>query len=240
MKKIYLLFFFTFLVHFTVISQHYQHYVMWSKCVFQKKINDRWDIAAELHMRRQNDFTTEGINIFESSLAEAYRVAAIRKFKNWTVSFAPIVFHAAPLYAKTADFNRPIRWEIRPSWYVEWVKKLTKTWSVRSRLGYEYRLFQKTDHSWGDEQGRIRMRFQIRHEFNSHNMVYLSDEPMYNVIPNVPANGFSQNQFTLTYNHTFSPHFITEVGYMWNHRQRATLVEFDEEQVLQTNFIFRL
>ncbi|MEY4540967.1 MAG: hypothetical protein RLZZ306_2724, partial [Bacteroidota bacterium] len=28
--------------------------------------------------------------------------------------------------------------------------------------------------------------------------------------------------------------------YMWNHRQRPTLIEFDEENIMQTHFIFRL
>ena len=93
---------------------------------------------------------------------------------------------------------------------------------------------------FGDEQARIRLRIQWRYNLNKNNILYVSEEPLLNIPPNLPANNFSQNQLTLMLSHAFSPHFTTEIGYMWNHRQRVSLVEFDEENTLHTHFIIRL
>ncbi len=117
---------------------------------------------------------------------------------------------------------------------------MAKNWIFRSRVGYEYRIFKRLDDSWGDEQARLRLRLQLRYNWNPNNTIFLSEEPLYDIPPNLPANTFSQNQLYLGYNHSFNSHFSTEIGYSWNHRQRATLVEFDEENILQTHFIFRL
>lgn len=221
-------------------AQNYQHYTLWSRLQVNKKLTDHWEMNAEVHWRRQSDFTSNSANPLALKLTEAYRVSAIYRAKEMAYSFAPAVFHSYPLYAKNGDLARADRWEIRPVLFAEWTKALSKKWTFRSRLGYEYRLFQLTDGSWGDSQGRARLRFQMRYNVNKNNIVYISEEPLYNVVPNVPANVFSQNQLYFAYNHAFTHHFSTEVGYMWNHRQRNTLTEFDEENVLQTHFIFWL
>jgi hypothetical protein len=240
MKKIFTVFLLFFLTLRSSFAQHYEHFTSWNRLAINKTFNQHWEMNAELHWRRQNDFTTPSPNPLALKLQEGYRISAVYRVKEMAFSFAPIVFHSYPLYGKTTDFVRPTRWEIRPILFTEWTKILSPKWTFRSRLGYEYRMFQQTDNSWGDVQGRARLRLQMRYNLNPKNIAYVSEEPLVNVVPNVPANVFSQNQLYFAYNHTFSPHFSAEIGYMWNHRQRITLVEFDEENIVQTHFLFRL
>lgn len=240
MKKLFTGFIFSLLLSNASLGQTYEHFTFWSRLAVNKKLSEHWEMNAELHWRRQNDFTTSSPSPLSLRLSEGYRIAAVYRVKEVAFSFAPIVFHSYPLYAKNTDLARATKWEIRPILFVEWAKPLSKKWTMRSRLGYEYRMFQLADGSWGDEQGRVRLRLQMRYNINKTNLVYISEEPLYNVAPNVPTNSFSQNQLYFAYNHTFTPHFSAEIGYMWNHRQRATLVEFDEENILQTHLLFRL
>lgn len=221
-------------------AQNYQHFTSWNRFALQKKFNDNWEITADIHWRRQNDFSTSNISPFALKLMEGYRISTTYRTKNFAFSFAPFLLHTFPLYSKNSDLDRPDRIEIRPSFFGEWSKKLSDKWIFRTRLGYEYRIFKGDNDTWGNPQGRVRLRLQMRYSWNENNTVFISNEPLYNIPPNLPANSFSQNQLYFAYNHAFTPHFSFETGYMWNHRQRPTLIEFDEENILQTHFIFRL
>ncbi|PWK19451.1 uncharacterized protein DUF2490 [Arcicella aurantiaca] len=232
----------TFLIFFfaNCYAQEYSHFSSWNRFVVQKKINDHWELMGDVHIRRQNDFTSSSNSPFSLKLMEGYRFTTIYRNHGFAFSFAPFFLHTYPLYAKTKDLSVAARSELRPSFFTEWSKNLNEKWVFLSRFGYEYRIFKRVDDTWGDEQGRIRLRMQIRYNWDENNTVFVSEEPLYNIPPHLPANSFSQNQLYFAFNHDFSPHFTAELGYMWNHRQRASLVEFDEENVLQTHFIFRL
>lgn len=231
-----------FLLFFIDVSnaQHYQHFTSWNRLAVQKVFNNHWEMTADVHLRRQNDFNASNNSPLSLRLMEGFRVSTTYRAKNFAFSFAPFLLHTYPLYAKSTDLTRPDRLELRPSFFGEWTKQLSEKWIFRSRFGYEYRLFKRNDNSFGDEQGRVRLRLQIRYLWNEKNTIFVSNEPLYNIPPNLPANSFSQNQLYVAYNHAFTPHFSFETGYMWNHRQRPTLIEFDEENILQTHFIFRL
>ena len=224
----------------TCDAQHYQHFTSWNRLAVQKVFDKHWEITADAHWRRQNDFSSSNANPFALKLMHGFRISTIYRINEFALSFAPFLTYASPLYSKISDLSRPDRTELRPSFFGEWTKKLSDKWTFRSRFGYEYRLFKRADGIWGNEQGRVRLRLQMRYACNKNNTVFISNEPLYNIPPNLPANSFSQNQLYFAYNHTFTPHFSFETGYMWNHRQRPTLVEFDEENILQTHFIFRL
>jgi Protein of unknown function (DUF2490) len=221
-------------------AQNYQHFTSWNRFAVQKVFNNHWEMTADVHLRRQNDFNSSNNSPLSLKLMEGFRISTTYRTKNFAFAFAPFLLHTYPLYAKKSDLDRPDRLEIRPSFFGEWTKQLSDKWTFRSRFGYEYRLFRRNDGSLGDEQGRVRLRLQMRYSWNEKNTVFISNEPLYNIPPNLPANSFSQNQLYFAYNHTFTPHFSFETGYMWNHRQRPTLTEFDEENILQTHFIFRL
>jgi|GEM_PF-4704536 len=221
-------------------AQHYQHFSAWNRVLAQKKITEHLELSAEIHWRTQNSFDGSDFNPFARELMEGYKITTTYRKQEFAFSFAPFFTHSYPLYANVKDLNRPIRLEIRPSFLVEWNKKLTEKWTFRTRLGYEYRIFQRNDGIWGDEQARARVRLQFRYSYNAKNTVFVSEEPLFNIPPHMPTNSFSQNQLYFAYNHAFTPHFSVETGYCWNNRQRASLIEFDEENVLQTHFIFRL
>ncbi len=240
MRKLLTTFIFLIFFHFVTDAQHYEHFTSWNRILVQKKLSDNWEVSADVHWRRQNDFRSSSISPFALKLMEGFRIMTTYRTKNFSFSFAPFLLHTYPLYAKSTDLDRLDRLEIRPTIFGEWSKKLSQKWTFRSRLGYEYRIFKRDDGSLGDEQGRARLRLQMRYAWDKKNTIFISEEPLYNFAPNVPANSFSQNQLYLAYNHAFTSHFSFETGYCWNHRQRASLVEFDEENILQTHFIFRL
>lgn len=221
-------------------AQHYEHFTSWNRLSLQKKLSDHWEIAGDIHWRRQSDFTTTSINPLALKLMEGIRITTTYRINSFAFSFAPFLMHSSQLYSKNVDLTKPDRYEFRPTFFTEWTKKLSSTLSLRSRLGYEYRIFKRFDDVWGDEQARLRLRLQLRYGWDKKNTIIVSEEPLCNIPPNLPANSFSQNQLYFGYSHAFSSHFSTEIGYIWNHRQRASLVEFDEENILQTHFIFRL
>lgn len=226
-------------VSFLSQAQHYEHLTLWTRFSVQKKITSKFDIAAEYIWRRQSDFRSDKSNPMAMPLATGYRLNFIYRAKNWNYSLMNWLVRNNALYAKMSDFNRPDRWEIRPSFFAEWNHPLSKKWSLRLRGGYEYRFFKRDDDTWGDEQGRIRFRIQGRYNFNAKNMLLVHNEILYNFPPNVPANTFSQNQSYLGLQHNFTPHLSSEIGYIYNYRQRASLVEFDEENILQANLYIR-
>lgn len=240
MKMLLFIFGLIFLAYHLGFTQNYSHYTWWSRISIQKKLSNHFDVNADFLHRRQNDFTKRNYNLFSSRYVEAYRITTIYRIGDWALSLAPAVFNSFPLYAKFDDLKRPLRLEIRPVAYLEWTKAINPKWTFRSRLGYEYRLFKRNDNSFGDDQARVRLRVQLRYNLNKQNILYISEEPLLNIPPNLPANNFNQNQLLFMFSHAFSSHFTTEVGFMWNHRQRASLVEFDEENVLHTHFIFKL
>lgn len=223
-----------------VDAQNYQHFTSWNRLAIQKKFNDHWEMMADVHWRRQSDFASSNINPFALKLMEGYRITTTYRTKKFAFSFTPFLLHTFPLYSKNSDLERPDRLEVRPSFFGEWSEKLSDRWTFRTRLGYEYRIFKSDNEAWGNQQGRVRLRLQMRYSWNENNTVFISNEPLYNIPPNLPTNSFSQNQLYFAYNHDFTPHFTTEIGYAWNHRQRPTLIEFDEENIIQTHFIFRL
>lgn len=234
----------TFIIFILIINvsdaQHYNHFTSWSRFAIQKKINDHWEVMADVHWRRQSDFNLSNANPFALKLMEGYRITTVYRIKEFALSFAPFLTYTSPLYSKNGDLSRPDRLEIRPSFFGEWTKKVSEKWTFRSRVGYEYRIFKRVDDVWGDEQGRARLRLQLRYSWDKKNTVFMSEEPLYNIPPNIPTNSFNQNQLYFAYNHVFTPHFSFETGYCWNHRQRPTLIEFDEENILQTHLIFLL
>lgn len=157
-----------------------------------------------------------------------------------TYSFTPFFFHSYPLYATDNDFTRPIRYEIRPTWYAEWASKPKGKWTYRLRLGHEYRLFKLDDDTWGDAQGRTRFRFQARCSTNPTNTIVLSEEALVNTFPGSAPNFISQNQLYGAWVHTWTPHLSSEIGYNYIFRQRATLIEYDHENVLNMVLVVRL
>ncbi|MDI9861366.1 DUF2490 domain-containing protein [Flectobacillus roseus] len=221
-------------------AQNYNHFTVWTRLALQKNIYKNFEVNVEYHFRRQNDYRENSLNPTALPLLEAYRLGLVHREQHLVVSLFPSFFHSYQLYAKASDFNKKDRWEFRPFLMAEWIHSLSPKWTLRLRGGYEYRLFKNDDNTWNESQGRARLRGQIRYIFSPKNNLFLSEELLQNVPPNVPANSFSQNQLYLGYSHNFSPHFTLETGYMWNHRQRSSLIEFDEEHSIQTHFIVRL
>lgn len=221
-------------------AQNYNHFAIWTRFALQKKIYKNFEVNLEYQYRRQNDYRETAINPTALPLMEAYRLGFVHRGQNLVVSLFPSFFHSYQLYAKTSDFSKKDRWEFRPFLMAEWIHALSPKWLVRLRGGYEYRLFKNDGDAWNESQGRARLRGQLRYILNTQNNLFISEELLENMAPHIPANTFSQNQTYLGYSHNFSPHFTIETGYMWNHRQRSSLIEFDEEHSIQAHFIVRL
>ncbi|MCU0471249.1 MAG: DUF2490 domain-containing protein [Arcicella sp.] len=51
-------------------GQTYHHVSSWSRLAVQKEFSEHWSIMADIHWRRQNDFTTSTANPFSLRLME--------------------------------------------------------------------------------------------------------------------------------------------------------------------------
>ena len=231
---------FLFLLCNSAFAQNYNHFTNWSRLTIQKSLSDKWDIQAELHYRRQSNFQLSEYNPFAEPLMEGFRIGVHYSIGNMRYSFTPILVHSYPLIGNDDDFERPDRSEFRPALYAEWSSNAHGKWEFRSRLGYEYRLFKRTNGTWGDQQGRPRLRLQARYALSEQTTLLTSVEPLINALPNPAPNTFSQNQTYFGWNHDWSEHLTSEIGYFYIYRQRSSLIEFDHENVLNLVMIVRL
>ena len=82
-------------------------------------------------------------------------------------------------------------------------------WEFRSRLGYEYWICKCTDGTWGDQQGRPRLRLQARYALSEQTTLLTSVEPLINALPSLVPNTFGQNQTYLGWGYDWPEHFTS-------------------------------
>ena len=219
-------------------AQHYQHTSLWLRLNANVDLSKRWMLTGDVLYRRQNDFQESSLNFLSRPyLNPSGRVGITYRTPHWAVTAFPLVwFDSYPSLSKATDFDRPVVQELRPSLYAEWSQNLSKSWSVRLRGGYEYRYFLNDPTA-----GRIRFRAMVRYAFSPRLYGYIWEEVMTAAPPRVSLNPqpIDINRVNLMVGRNFSKHYALEAGYQFTHRQRRSLIEFDEEHALTMTGIMR-
>jgi hypothetical protein len=220
------------------VGQHYQHTALWLRLNANVDLSKRWLLTGDVYYRRQNDFHESSLNFLSRPyLNPCGRVGITYRTPHWAITAFPFVwFNSFPALGKDPDFERPMVQELRPSLYAEWSQNLSKSWSVRLRGGYEYRYFLNDPTT-----ARIRFRAYLRYAFSPRLYGYVWQEVMTAAPPNADLNPqpIDINRVNLMIGRNFSKHYALEAGYQFTHRQRRTLIEFDEEHALTITGIMR-
>lgn len=209
-------------------AQQYRHFTLWSRLVFNKPLNQRWGIVAEVLYRQQNNYHETKANPLVSPLLRAGRVLVNYRRGNWTFTANPNFFYSYQLLGKEDDYEVPPGSEWRMAGFVENAHPLKK-WTIRNRFGYEYRMLERND--W-QATGRLRYRLQGRYSFSETVTGILSHELLFNVGPNKTAPFYNQNQALAGLNWRVSKHIGAEMGYLYLLRKRRNGFEYDHEHAI--------
>lgn len=212
-------------------AQSYNHATVWSRLLLSKQLG-KWIVSGDIAYRRQNDFHTSKYNFLDKPLLDAQRVIVGYRTKNWLLNFGVSRWHAYQILGKEADFERlpTVEWRFTPG--IEYFKSFNKA-TFQWRTQYEYRTF--TDRT----AGRFRQRLQFRQPISETNSLVFLQEFLFGAPPN-STKKYEQNQLGVTFNHNFTKHLESELGYRYIFRRRRTTDEIDNENALVIGLMYRL
>jgi hypothetical protein len=235
-KVIYFTFLFLFCVNHS-FSQTYKHTSLWTRLALQK-VSGNLDLRLEYDYRRQNDFHQSTFNPTSKPLMEWIRLNIGYKKGIATYYFMPAFIKSYQLLGNEGDYKRLPRNEFRLSFYDEIAFPKNK-FTTRLRLGYEFRDFYDALPK-AIFAGRGRFRVLESYKISNKTQLLLSIEPQLNIWPNKPTNLFSSNQIYGRLQQNITKNLKLELGYNIIHRQRASLIEYDNENAIICNLMLSL
>ncbi len=218
-------------------GQLYKHSTFWSRLAFEKSIG-KVNVRLEFDLRQQNDFQKAGFNPLAKPFLRWFRFNTSYTTGKFTHSIIlPNLIKNYPLAATQADLARPESTEWRFTVFEEYSQPYKK-WSTALRIGGEYRIINNGIETRNTT--RYRLRLNQTYKINSANTINLSYEPLYNGGPNKAPNTFSQSQTQLRIAHNFNKHLSLTTGINHLNRKRATLVDYDLENAILFNVMYKL
>ncbi|WP_188765663.1 DUF2490 domain-containing protein [Emticicia aquatilis] len=211
-------------------AQTYNHTSVWSRLLVSKQIN-KWSLSADFSYRRQNDFRYSKYNFLSKPFLDAQRIIVGYRTTKWLFNLGISRWHSYQILGKEADFLRTptVEWRFTPG--VEFFQKINKA-TFQWRTQYEYRSF--IDRT----AGRFRQRLQLRQPLSEANSLVFMQEFLFGAPPN-STKKYEQNQIGFTFNHNFTKHLESELGYRYIFRRRRTTAEIDNENALVVGLMFR-
>ena len=205
------------------------HKAFWARLAPSYSVNNHWLLQGEFHYRTQNDLFVHRNNPFSGPLANAFRVGTTYRTGQWTFTLWVLSwFNSNPQLGKPADYTKPIVHEFRPSVLAEWTLPMAQNYWLRLRGGYDYR--QYSDSPAG---GRWRFRVMLRQRLTDKLYGFLWNETLWTGFPADASNHYFEiNRSNVSLGYSIQKHLTIEGGYQFSHRQRKSLVEFDEEHAL--------
>lgn len=228
-------FLFLFATIHSVKAQHYPHFTMWSRVQVAKEPSDAWKFTGTFLWRRQNSYQINPKNPLTNHLMIGGQgLITYRNPKNtvW-VHIAQLTYMVTnQLLGKTEDFNAPVGKEFRYAGGVEFNQEVNEKLTFRQRFMQELRFHKANDFQpVGRVRGRATVRYQVKPyvSLNAVTEVLFHDPPL---LPNQTPFRFHQFWLGGSLIWDFSERVSLETGYTFIHGRRATLVEFDEQNIL--------
>lgn len=163
---------------------------IWYKYYLKIPIGDRWQIREEIDFRnfinpaRQSQFLT--------------RTHLQRNLGNgWDVALGFSYFrHSLPQDPEIADYT--VRGELRPSFEIAHLQKLSDHFHLHHRYWTELRYFQEADDTYTFGTVRIRYKLELEYELTEKFSFLAFDELHINVSNKVTYNVFDQNRYGIS------------------------------------------
>lgn len=226
-----------------VKAQHYSHFTVWTRAQAVLPLSSHWNVATTLHWRRQNNYHYRIGNPLYSPLATAGQLLFThRNTANtvWIHAAQLSYYHSNQLLGKDLDFSALPRKEIRYAGGVELNEEITKKLTLRQRLMQEFRFFEDNRFR---PVGRIRTRANARYQF----MPFVSLNGVTELLfhnPPVLAHQklFRFNQYWLGSSLLWRLNERTslETGYTFIKTRRVTVIEFDNQNILNLHLTVQL
>ena len=232
-----------FLLAFLALSanaQTYQHTAIWLRLAPTYTLDENWSVVGDMFYRRQSHPDHGLINPFDSPLLWAGRAGIAYRTKQGQYTLYPAVFfYSSPSLGNTSDLKRAVVPEWRPSALAEWTVDLSGKSALRLRAGYEYRIFTTPGLT---DLGRMRFRAAWRQGIGRSAYGQIWNETLLSAPPNLPASGnlFDINRSNAAAGFALSNISTLEVGYQFTHRQRRSLIEFDDDHALTITLFLKI
>jgi len=227
----------------TVKAQHYSHFTLWSRVQVVLPLSTHWNMATTFHWRRQNNYHLRAENPLNSPLATAGQLLFThRNTANtvWIHAAQLSYYHSNQLLGKETDFNAVPRQEIRYGGGIEFNQELTEKLTLRQRFMQEFRFFADNHFQ---PVGRVRTRFNVRYQvkpfvsINSVTEILFHNPP---VLANQKLFRFNQYWIGGSLLWSLNERVNLETGYTFIRTRRITVVEFDDQNIVNLHFSFQL
>ncbi|MCP1383119.1 DUF2490 domain-containing protein [Runella salmonicolor] len=224
-------------------KQHYPHLTLWSRVQVAKEPNPNWNLVGTLMWRRQNNYQENPHNPTASPLTVGGQALITHRNTQNTVwvHIAQMSYMVSnQLLGKEEDFNAPIGKEFRYAGGVEFNQEVNEKLTFRQRFMQELRFFKANNFH---PVGRVRGRANIRYQFtpfvsvNGVTEILFHDPPLLSGQKPLRFHQFWLGGSLLW---SLSERVNLETGYTFIHGRRATLVEFDEQNVLNLHLAFEI
>jgi len=206
-------------------AQDYSQF--WLRTSFHHKLSSKLSSSIELHHRTESLHNTE--SPFRYPLTNACRLWIVYKLSDHeTINFSPYAFFSNhPQIRKEQDVLNSNVNEHRVHLQYENKLRTGKAWSLDSRLGAEYRIFEKNHDLF-----RIRFREVLSYSITEKINIQIYDELFLNTINIERSHVFDQNRIGFQLSYTLDRNVRLDLGHNLIHAlpRNAKLV--------QTNFMF--
>jgi hypothetical protein len=201
-----LIFFVLFLAFNHLYSQ--DHTQFWLRTSIQYNLDKNWSSALELHHRTQSLANTE--SPFRYPLTNAVRLLISYKLNsNHTFIFSPYAFFSNdPVVNKIGDELNSSANEHR--FHLQYENKIpvSSTWSMISRFGAEYRIFERNQDLF-----RFRIREGLNYIVSKNLSLQIYDELFLNTINIERSHVFDQNRIGFQLSYALDRHIKLDLGH---------------------------
>lgn len=223
MKK--LIFIVTLLGFQNFYAQDYTQF--WLRTSFHHKLSSKISSSIELHHRTQSLHNTE--SPFRYPLTNALRLWLVYKLSDHeTINFSPYAFFSNhPQIRKEQDVLNSNSNEHRIHLQYENKLPVSKAWSLVSRFGGEYRIFEGNQDLF-----RLRFREALSYSITEKINIQIYDELFLNTINIERSHIFDQNRIGFQLSYTLDRNLRLDLGHNLIHALPRN------GKLVQTSFMF--
>jgi Protein of unknown function (DUF2490) len=224
-------------------AQQYSHLALWTRLQVNAPLSKNWELATTLHWRRQNNYDNNKLNLLAEPLLTGIQSQLIRRNRAQTAAFIPIqinFFLNNTLLGRIEDFSVPQNREWRYSVGGELTQNITPKLIFRERVLQELRFLRSNQDR---PVGRIRGRWQVNYRWKSFVSITGVTELIFHDPPQINnLKPFRFHQFWLGSGLLWhlKPKLNLETSYTFIRIQRLSLVEIDNQNVLNLSLLLRL
>lgn len=207
----------------------------WLRTTLYYKISSKFSSSIELHHRTESLYNTE--SPFRYPMTNACRLWLVYKLSDHeTINFSPYAFFSNhPQIRKEQDVLNSNSNEHRIHLQYENKLRTGKVWSLNSRFGVEYRIFEGNQDLF-----RLRFREALSYSITEKINIQIYDELFLNTMNVDKKHLFDQNRIGVVSNYVLSDKLKMELGV--NHIQSMPRngIILMNNLMFQTNWIYSL